>query len=135
MNYLLNEKFMLAKQFGVYIKADIENLSFKSVSGIDFAAILGNLLDNAFEASLKSTEKQMCIQVKSKMGYEAIKVSNSIDTSVLENNPFLETTKNDLENHGIGLKQVKSLVQKYKGILDCWEEHKMFHVQILFEKE
>lgn len=135
LNYLLNEKFAKAKEQSVYIKADIENLSFAAISGIDFAAILGNLLDNAFEAAYNSKEKQLWVQVKNKRGYEAIKISNSIDTSILAENPLLKTSKKDSEVHGIGVQQAKSLVGKYNGIFDVWEEYGMFHVQVMFEKK
>lgn len=135
LNYLLNEKFAKAKEQGVYIKADIENLSFAAISGVDFAAILGNLLDNAFDAACNSIEKQMWIQVKNKRGYDAIRISNSIDNSVLAQNPLLKTSKNDCEGHGIGVKQARSLVDKYNGLFDVWEEYGMFHVQVMFEKK
>ena len=135
LNYFLNEKFAKAKEMGVYIKADIENISFAKVAGIDFSAIVGNLLDNAFDAACNSREKQLWIQVKRKRGYDTLKVSNSIDESVLVKNPKLETTKTDEKFHGIGLGQVKGLVSKYDGMFDVWEENDMFHVQVMVEAQ
>lgn len=135
MNYILNEKLSKAKLQGVYIKADVENLGFSQIAGIDFSAILGNLLDNALEAASSSKEKQLWVHIKRKRGYDTIKISNSIDESVLQTNPLLKTSKTDAEAHGLGSKQIKSLVEKYDGILDIWEENGMFHVQIMFEHE
>lgn len=133
LNYMLNEKFAKAKDAGIYIKADVENLSFMGIDSIDFSSVLGNLLDNAFDAAQNSKEKQLWIQVKRKRGYDMLKVSNSIDLSVLENNPELKTTKTDIDRHGLGLEQVTGIVSKYGGVFDVWEEYGMFHVQVLLE--
>uniref|UniRef100_UPI004056F084 sensor histidine kinase n=1 Tax=Acetatifactor sp. TaxID=1872090 RepID=UPI004056F084 len=135
MNYILNEKFSMAKSHGVYIKADVENLSFSQIAGIDFSAILGNVLDNALEAAGISKEKQLWVTVRRKRGYDTIKISNSIDESVLETNPLLKTSKADDIMHGLGSGQIRKIVEKYDGILDIWEENEMFHVQIMFEHE
>lgn len=133
MNYILNEKFSVAKANGIYIKADVENLSFSQIAGIDFSAILGNVLDNALEAADNSKEKQLWVTVRRKRGYDTIKISNSINESVLEMNPSLKTSKSDGKMHGIGSGQIRTIVEKYDGILDIWEENGMFHVQIMFE--
>lgn len=133
LNFLINEKFEKAREAGIYIKADVENINFAGITGIDFSAVLGNLLDNAFDAACNSRGKQLWVQVKHKKGYDTIKVSNSIDESVLERNPTLATTKKDENTHGLGLAQVKSIVAKYEGIFDIWEENDMFHVQIMIE--
>ena len=52
LNHIINEKFRYARERGIEIKAEIENLSFAAMSSMDFAALLGNMLDNAIEASL-----------------------------------------------------------------------------------
>ena len=133
LNYMLNETFAKAKDAGIYMKADVENIRFAGINGIDFSAVLGNLLDNAFDAAQSSKRKQLWIQVKRKRGYDMVRVSNSIDLSVLERNPELKTTKADADRHGLGLEQVKGIVSKYDGVFDVWEEYGMFHVQVLFE--
>lgn len=135
MNFILNEKFSKAKSQGVYIKADVENLSFSQIAGIDFSAVLGNALDNAFEAAANSKERQLWVSIQRKRGYDTIKISNSIDSSVLENNPSLNTSKTDEKMHGLGSRQISAIVEKYDGILDIWEDGGMFHVQIMFEYE
>lgn len=135
LNYILNEKLSAAQQKRVHVKAEIKNLKFKKLTGVDFSALVGNILDNALNGAENSREKQMHITVKKKRGYETVKVSNSIDCSVLQNNPTLETTKENRKVHGFGMAQVKSITEKYDGILDIWEENNMFHIQIMFEEE
>ena len=52
MNHILNEKLSLAREKGIDIKAEVENLEFSRMESVDFSALLNNMLDNAIEASV-----------------------------------------------------------------------------------
>lgn len=132
LNYIVNEKLNHAKKQGIYVKAEIENLKFEGIQSIDFSAILGNLLDNAIEGAGASAKRYVELTVKRQRGYEMIQVCNSIDRSVLAENPALHTTKKDAGEHGIGVAQVRELVEKYDGMLDIFEEENRFIVSVLF---
>ena len=47
LNHILNEKLNKAREKGISVKAEIENLSFKKMESLDFSALLLNMLDNA----------------------------------------------------------------------------------------
>lgn len=47
LNYIINTKLQFAKENGIDVKAEIENLSFDQIGSVDFSALLNNLLDNA----------------------------------------------------------------------------------------
>lgn len=128
LNYIVNQKFSIAKQRGVYVKAEIENLRFANIKSIDFSALLGNLLDNALEAAAVSKKKYVELTIRKIKGYEAIRICNSIDASVLEHNPRFYTTKPEGAMHGIGLVEVREIVEKYQGLLDIYEEEGRFIV-------
>lgn len=132
LNYIVNEKLNHAKKQGIYVKAEIENLKFEGIQSIDFSAILGNLLDNAIEGAKESAKRYVELTIKRQRGYEMIQICNSIDSSVLEKNPNLQTTKEDTASHGIGVAQVRELVEKYDGMLDIFEEENRFIVSVLF---
>lgn len=131
LNYIVNQKLSYAKQQGIYVKAEIENLRFEQIESIDFAAILGNLLDNAMEAAVESDKKYVELTIRKVRGYDVIKVCNSINNSVLEKNPNLITTKQETASHGIGVKHVREIVEKYQGMLDIYEEDKRFIVSVM----
>ena len=57
-------------------------------------------------------------------------VSNYIEESVLDRNPQLHTTKEDAENHGLGILSVKKVVNQYGGLIDISEENSRFMVHI-----
>lgn len=88
---------------------------------IDTGILFGNLLDNAIEAAENTVTKHVSLMVQIKGEYLSILVSNSIDSSVLEHNQQLNSSKTDKELHGIGLKSVKTVVEKYAGMIQFLE--------------
>ena len=128
LNHIINEKFEYARQKGILIKAEIENLSFEKMKSIDFSALLSNLLDNAIEASEKETgmKPEIVVNIFKKRGYEVICVKNRISRSVLAENPDLKTTKEEESIHGLGISQTRGIVEKYLGMCDFYEEDAFF---------
>lgn len=121
MNYIINNKLSLAKEYEIEVKAEIENLSFEYMDSVDFSAILNNMLDNAIEAAKNSYNKYIEIRITNQKGFDSILVKNSINNSVLQENPDLHSTKNNAE-HGFGVKQIKNITAKYDGMTDIYEE-------------
>lgn len=133
MNYIINLKLEYAHEKGIETKAEIQNLEFKKIGSVDFSALLGNLLDNAIEASVNVTDPFIYVGILKKRGYDTILIKNKIGESVLETNPQLNTNKDNLQAHGYGVKQIKKITEKYDGVMDIYEENDMFCVNILFE--
>lgn len=131
LNYIINTKLEYAKQNGIAVKAEIENISFERVGSLDFSSLLGNILDNAIEASILSSNKAMQVYILRKRAYDTILVKNKIDKSVLESNPELISSKDSRGKHGYGIKQIKSIVEKYDGMIDFYEEDSMFCVYVM----
>lgn len=137
MNHIVNEKLRLAREHGIQIKAEIENLSFACMKSIDFSALLTNILDNAVEACRKEEEgkREIHLHISSKRGYEMICVKNRISCSVLENNPGLCTGKQDFPFHGLGVPRMKEITESYGGMLDLYEMEGFFCVSAYIPKK
>ena len=129
LNFIINSKLSKAKERNLLIKAEIENLPFSYIDSIDFSSLLNNILDNAIEAAVQSEKKQLAVSIAHKKGFDIIVVKNSIDKSVLQENPELKTSKTG-QGHGFGMQQIRTIVSKYDGELDIYEEQGMFHVFI-----
>ncbi|MBQ9141181.1 MAG: GHKL domain-containing protein [Lachnospiraceae bacterium] len=125
LNHILNEKLNQARGQGIVVKAEIENLSFAKMESLDFSALLSNLLDNAIEACKKEKTPELQVQISARRGYETILVKNRIGQSVLSVNPQLFSTKEDA-GHGMGITQIKAIVEKYHGLCDFYEEDNWF---------
>ena len=93
------------------------------------------MLDNAIEASVNASEKYIYVSVCKKHGWDTITVKNKIDSSVLGVNPELASTKSEKEKHGIGVKQIKSIAEKYDGMTDIYEDDGMFCVSVMIPSE
>lgn len=131
MNYILNNKLSKAKEYGVEIKVEIENLAFDYIDSVDFSALLNNLLDNAILAAANSKEKRLEVIIENRNGFDSIVVKNSIDTSVLADNPDLKSTKPG-ENHGFGMVQIRKITEKYEGMMDIYEKNGMFVINVVY---
>ncbi len=132
LNFIINSKLSKAKELEIEIKAEIENLSFSYVDSIDFSSLLGNILDNAMDAAVNSESKKLGVIIAHKKGFDTIAVKNSIDWSVLDRNPELRTSKTE-PDHGLGVRQIRAIVEKYGGELDIYEEQGMFCVFVVFQ--
>lgn len=122
MNHILNEKLNQAREKGISVKAEIENLSFQRMESLDFSALLSNLLDNAIEAGSREETPELRVKITRQRDYETILVKNRISTSVLDRNPRLETSKQNQNYHGIGIPQIRKITEKYGGMCDFYEE-------------
>ena len=104
-----------------------------NISSAEIAVLFGNLLDNAIEAATETVEKRITLEIQENAGYLIIFTSNSINSSVLKNNANLETSKTNKELHGIGIKSIKSIVDRYNGMIQFYEEENEFCCHIMLE--
>jgi len=135
LNYIINSKLEYAKKKDIAVKAEIENIQFERMGSVDFSSLLANLLDNAIEASILASNKEMHVNILRKRGYDTILIKNRITKSILTMNPQLISSKNLNEKHGYGMKQIKSIVEKYDGMIDFYEENGMFCVYVMILSE
>lgn len=127
LNYMLEK----AKKLGAAldIKVNIPKTEFCSV--FDLNVILSNLLENAIEAMETYPEKKVQLIMEFDKGVLYIRVGNSFDGQIKkEGNRYL-TKKADSYSHGIGLKNVHEIAEKYQGTVKTMLEENMFYVDIV----
>ncbi len=95
--------------------------------------LIGNLLENAIEASVQTEEKYMGVAIEHKKGVLHIKVENSFLQGKLKRKAdyLFATTKEIKEQHGIGLQSVKRIVESSNGSMDVDIENNIFKVAIV----
>ena len=110
--------------YDVHISPDLP------IDDFDLIIILGNLIDNALEAleKIDDGQKEFSLLINYDKGRLVIQLKNSY---VGELNKTLYTTKTDKQYHGIGLKNVKSVVQKYRGTLDITFSNSIFTAEVI----
>ena len=93
------------------IRFTVCKLENKLISDFDLCTVVANLIDNAIEAASQTEEKYVDLMIEEKSGRLVITVKNSS----LPVDDDLHTTKEDAENHGLGIKNVKAIADKYDG--------------------
>ena len=100
----------------------------------DVVIILGNLLDNAFDAVDKVGNKMIRLTVEVNKGILFIKAENTFDGIVQytdNKDKKIIATRKDSGNHGYGLKNIQKSVDKYDGQMDISHQDGIFSVTIL----
>lgn len=135
INAVLNNKLHLCNSNG--IKVDYRILSdFDGLNELDICVLLGNLWNNAIEATKElDTERKIEFEVSSKKNYLIIILRNTIKESVIKNNPKFSTTKQDKLNHGLGIISMRDIVNKYDGIMGISEINDKIEFQITLKRE
>lgn len=96
----------------------------------DINVILGNLLENAIEAACKTPDKILKGSIIFHKGVLKIKLENSYNKNLKRGRDGYVTTKENKREHGIGLKSVQSIVEKYNGAMEI-SEGELFGITIV----
>lgn len=133
---ILNSKISLAKSQGIPVRADAHIPVKLSVSDLDLCVILGNLFDNAIEASLLLPEGERMIRVYMDMKGSQLYISfTNLAPGVKQKkvNGRFSTTKG--KGHGYGLARMDSVVKRLGGYLRRASEEGAFTTEILLPQE
>ncbi len=129
---ILNSKISLAKSKGIKVVADAHiPVKIKS-SEIDLCCIIGNLFDNAIEASVKLPEGQRLIRVYMDMKNTQLYISFTNFTAgkkMEKVGNLFRTTKGG--DHGLGLIRIDAIVERLDGYISRNSEDGAFTTEIL----
>lgn len=136
INLVVNLKGYEANQKGIRIVTDIEDFENGFIEDIDLGNIMMNLLNNAIEAceQVIFTERWISITIKKKHAMLIIRVENSIEKQVNKKDGQYLSNKENLSIHGLGIKSVKTIVEKYDAEADWSNTKDTFSVVITFFK-
>lgn len=131
---IINSKYEICKKNNINFDLDVNITKATKILYRDLAVILGNLLDNAIEATLKVDNRWIKLVLQNEMDLVFIMVENSFDGKVLmKDGRFL--SRKDKEFSGIGLKNVKYLSSKYHGKMKFTPSANTFRARLmLYEK-
>lgn len=107
------------------------NTSLSLLNELDTCILFSNLLSNAVYSSLKSNKKIVEITVLENEYFYVIEVINSIES---EYSDITITSKENNGTHGYGLKNIYSIIRKFKGSYHIDQTNYLFSFKILFPK-
>lgn len=130
---IINIKQNIADKRDILFIANIDIPSSIVINDLDIANILGNLIDNALEASYNEVKPYIEITVKQEKSFLIINIKNKctniIDLDDLKTNKFVP------EFHGIGIKSVRSIVKKYDGQIMFNINNEEFNANIVIQNK
>lgn len=128
---LLNYKIQKADEVLNVVETKISIPGQLRLRSFDLNVLLGNLLDNAIDASMRTEEKKLKLMIKLDKGILFLNICNSCQRIADGRRDFLETTKEDKVNHGIGLKNVRRIVEKYHGEIEFLFENDTMETDVM----
>lgn len=119
LNALLSVKKDLATQKNIPMEIHCTHSSDIGIADIDLCSVLGNLLDNAIEACEQITqeERKITVDINERSGFLIINITNSINSQTPEIKRIGFTSKEDRQNHGLGLRMVERICSGHEGRL------------------
>lgn len=136
VDIILRHHVANAKASGIRIAVEAQVPNKIAVSETDLCIIFGNLVENALEACKNQPEGQnkfIIIKAELRGKQLIISIQNSCQSSVLVKDGIYYSTKH--KGPGVGLASVKSVVEKYKGLININYDHCHFGVNILLNSE
>lgn len=133
---ILNSKISLAKSRNIPVIADAHVPVALKISEIDLCIIIGNLLDNAIEASLDLPEGKRMIRVYMDMKNTQLYMSFTNLTACGKQKKVggrFRTTKG--AEHGFGMVRIDCIVERYHGYLSRNSEDGAFTTEILLPQK
>ena len=129
---ILNSKISLAQSRAITVQCDAHIPVRLKMSELDLCCILGNLFDNAIEASCQLPEEMRQIRVYMDMKGTQLYISftNFTSSRKLEKvGKLFRTTKGD--GHGFGLVRIDAIIDRLDGYLSRNSEDGAFTTEIL----
>ena len=133
---ILNSKISLARSKGITVQADAQIPYKLKISEVDLCVILGNLFDNAIDASMKLPEEKRLIRVYMDMKGSQLYIHFTNLTAggkLQKSGGRFASSKGS--GHGYGLIRIDRIVAENGGYLSRNSEEGAFTTEILLPQE
>jgi sensor histidine kinase regulating citrate/malate metabolism len=130
LDALIADKYHKARRADIYVEfvlIDYRN----TINDKDLCVIIGNLFDNAIEENLRSTNndgRYIKLYISPKDDTLIIQLINPLYHELTVKSGLPSTVKPDSVHHGMGLKNVRHICDKYNGELLWTSENGIFEI-------
>lgn len=140
VDFAVDMKKNYAQSKGIPLESELQIPSEMKYSSMDLVIFLSNLLDNAIEACERMEQREQAriiLKMQYKMSNLVVLIKNTYDghldgqSEKQKKYASLPTSKEDKAAHGIGMKNVMDIVEKYNGIIRWEAEDGWFTVHAL----
>ncbi len=135
LNIILNQKVTLAEKYGIVFETDIILPDTGKIMISDLNALIVNLCDNAIEACATLPEAKISLDIHKVKAYLMIELTNTCKDDVQRTNPDFQTNKSNPEFHGMGIKIIKNITEKYHGQYQVFSTEHSFTTNLMLLDE
>jgi len=130
---ILRDKYAYCKKHKIKLSYISDPEAFMKVSNIDLYTLIGNIIDNAIEATMNLKNKNLrviSVNVSHKNGISSIRCDNYYEGTLNIENGIYKTRKIDAKNHGFGIRSIDVLAKKYGGFVDIKTDNQIFVLRV-----
>lgn len=128
LDIILNSKLSAAVDAGIQVEVPRSAAPAQlRLSDPDLCTLVMNIVDNAISAASKAEMPFMKLNIYEKAGYLVLLCENSFDPQAAET----EVKKETVPKHGLGLKIIRNIVDKYEGVIREEAADGLFNIEIV----
>lgn len=131
-NAVLTAKSEAMRQAGLTPDFAVSLPEALPLSDTDLAALLGNALDNAMEAAVRTEDKTVTVRCRVQKGLFMLRVDNALAGPLAADLP---TTKADKTAHGLGLPGMREIAGRCGGTLEAGARNGRFQLLVCIPVE
>ena len=134
LDAVLTEKGLQCERRSIEFTCMVDEGCLAHIGSVDLYTLFGNALDNAIEAAEQiedPNERMVSLRVERQGSLVRIFVENSCVTKVDVGDGLPQTTKDDPNYHGFGLKSIQMIVDKYGGNMVVTPSDRSFMLSII----
>ncbi|MGN0383750.1 MAG: sensor histidine kinase [Eubacterium sp.] len=135
VNAVLNKAYAEAESKNINMNVTGHFPSKCNISAYNLCTIFFNLLNNAIEATDKTTKREIWVVCQYTEKEIIVEIGNYYCINNQLDKNSLQTTKNEKECHGWGMKNVEDSVVNCKGLMDIEIVDDKFIVSLTLKKE
>lgn len=130
---IITYKINIAKSNKINYTWDIDVPHHLPFYDTDLCVLLGNAVENSFEACLnaKSDNKVIHITIQYKQNCLYLHILNTYTHQIIKSDKLFLSTKKMSHLHGYGLPSIQHIVNKYNGLLLTEDKNNLFELKII----
>lgn len=130
---VISSKAAVCRRKGIQFEFKSVSLKELKIEAADISSLLSNLLDNAAEAALKTSDPYIKLNIFEHNSYLVIRIENSVDEDIHSDNLQIKSTKADSSLHGCGMEIIREIAEKYNGNFIWKSEDNIFTSTVLIK--
>lgn len=135
LDVLLMDKSLACEKHHIRFTYMLDGQAFSFMEHSDLYCLFGNALDNAIESVCKiedAAKRVITMRGIQENRLLLLELDNAFEGALVMEDGLPQTTKDDKENHGFGMKSIRFIARKYGGNIVTEQADGHFILRILF---